>query len=103
MNTLSANLLEAPDDRIVERAIEEYTRDLRREYASRLRGVYLFGSRARGEHSRESDADIAVVLADVDYDFWTEKMRLADLAYDVIVATNVHVQGWPVSESEWNS
>ena len=31
-------------------------------YGERLRGVYLFGSRARGEADEESDVDILVVL-----------------------------------------
>jgi hypothetical protein len=74
---------------------------LRPVYGERLRGVYLFGSRARGDHTPESDADVAVVLADGDWDYWNEKMRLADLEYDTIIATGAEPQGWPVRESEW--
>jgi predicted nucleotidyltransferase len=81
--------------------VRNFAREVRRAYGSRLKGLYLFGSRARGDHSPESDADVAVVLADGDWRVWDEKMRLADIEYDIIVDSGVEPQGWPVSESEW--
>jgi len=47
-------------------------------YGERLRGVYLFGSWARGEGTEESDVDIAVVLDDVPNSFM-EMERTGDL------------------------
>src|SRR3989304_409697 len=35
---------------------------LRQAYGQRLRGVYLFGSRARGDHEPDSDVDVLIVL-----------------------------------------
>ncbi len=95
------DLLTLPDDATVDRALRDFADTLRPVYGERLRGVYLFGSRARGDHTPESDADVAVVLADGDWDYWDEKMRLADLEYDTIIATGAEPQGWPVRESEW--
>jgi uncharacterized protein len=46
--------------------------------------------------------DVAVVVNDPDWDFWNEKMQLSDIAYDVVMATGVDVQGWPVRVSVWN-
>jgi len=37
-------------------------------YASRLRGLYLVGSRARGDHRSDSDWDILIILDTCDYD-----------------------------------
>ena len=93
--------LEPPSDEAVMRAVEEFARTVRAAYGDRLQGLYLFGSRARGDHTRESDADVAVVLADSGWDFWAEKMRLADIEYDIIVETGAEPQGWPVRKSEW--
>jgi hypothetical protein len=35
-------------------------------------------------------------------DFWREKMTLADLAYEPIAASGIHLQGWPVALSAWD-
>jgi type I restriction enzyme S subunit len=47
-------------------------------YGERLRGVYLFGSWARGEGNEDSDVDIAVVLDEVPNSF-IEIERTGDL------------------------
>lgn len=84
----------APDDTIVDRAIEDYARAVREAYGSRVKGIYLFGSRARGDHNPESDADVAVVLSENDlWDRWREITRLSNLEYDIIVAPGADVQG----------
>ena len=90
-----------PDDEAVNRAIEAYAQAVREAYGERVKGIYLFGSRARGDHTPESDADIAVVLADGDWDYWAERMRLTDLEYDFLIDTGADLQAWPVSESAW--
>ena len=95
------DLMAPPDDMAVERALRDFARAVERTYGDRLRGIYLFGSRARGDHTPESDADIAIVLANGDWRRWDETMRIADLEYETIVATGAEPQGWPVSEREW--
>src|SRR5690606_32264185 len=81
------DLLTTPDDAAVERALRSFARAVEGMYGERLRGIYLFGSRARGDHRPESDADVAIVLADGDWQRWEETMRIADLEYDTIVTT----------------
>lgn len=100
--TVSDDPYAPPDDATVNKAIQEYARAVRDVYGPRLKGIYLFGSRARGDHTPESDADVAVVLDDADWNFWKEKLLLADLSYPMIVESGAHVQGWPVPERDWN-
>ena len=43
--------------------LQELKHGLEALYGERLRGVYLFGSHARGEADAESDVDVAVVVS----------------------------------------
>lgn len=45
------------------RLVREFRERLAEVYGERLKGVYLFGSYARGEATEDSDIDVAVVLA----------------------------------------
>ncbi len=82
--------------------LEEFVSSVERAYGARLRGIHLFGSRARGNARPDSDYDVAVVLNDLG-DFWTEKMRLADIAYDQLLARDIHVQAHPFGLNEWTA
>lgn len=44
------------------RLVGEFRKELQRIYGERLKGVYLYGSYARGEADEDSDIDVAVVL-----------------------------------------
>lgn len=100
MSTME-EILRPPTEAEVTKALALFADAIRGAYGDRLAALYLFGSRARGDHEPHSDADVAVVLVDEDWRYMPEKMRLADLACDVIVETGVHVQGWPVSGKTW--
>ena len=59
----------------------------------------LYGSRARGDHTPDSDADIAVVLKQgtPDKEARTDAaLDWAGIAFDVLMETGVMVQGFPV-------
>lgn len=84
-------------------ALAEYVAAVRRHYGPRLVDVLLFGSRARGDARPDSDADVAVILEDGDWQFWTEKMRLAGLAYDILLEHDLYIQPWPFPRSAWES
>ena len=58
--------------------------DLRLEYA------ILYGSRARGEERPDSDADLALILAEGEGD-WQLVGSLSELAYDVFLERGILV------------
>jgi predicted nucleotidyltransferase len=59
-------------------------------YGERIERVVLFGSRARGDETDESDYDIAVFLYDMK-DRWRELHRLADLRLRLLGEAKVFV------------
>ncbi len=64
-------------------------------------GLMLFGSRARGEHARDSDADVAVLLRGSHQRLLPTKLAMADDAFDVLLETGVRIQPLPIWEDEW--
>jgi predicted nucleotidyltransferase len=68
--------------------------DLRVEHA------ILYGSRARGEGRPDSDADVALIVAE-GADDWQIVGQLAELAYCVFLDTGILIQPVPISISHW--
>ena len=61
----------------------------------------LFGSRARLDYSKDSDADIAILISDDIGEFVDTKLRLDDYAYEVLLDTGIRIQPLPIWEVEW--
>lgn len=62
--------------------------------------VLLYGSRARGDFTPDSDADVALILPHGAHD-WRLLWMLSGLAYDVFVDTGIMIQPVPVSSRDW--
>lgn len=85
------------------------TRRAARAFLDRLEGKYavtdaiLYGSRARGDHRSDSDADIAVVLqGKPSKRARTEAaVEWAGIAFDVLMETGVKVNGFPFWAAEF--
>jgi predicted nucleotidyltransferase len=66
-----------------------------------VEGAVLFGSRARGSHRADSDADVAVLLHGERGPFVATKLGLADIAYDLLLETGIRIEPLPIWEDEW--
>jgi predicted nucleotidyltransferase len=66
----------------------------------RLERAILFGSRARGEHKPDSDADLALILHERGNDGQT-LMMLAGLAWYVFLDTGIMIQPVPIATEDW--
>jgi len=66
----------------------------------RVEQAILFGSRARGEHRPDSDADVALILRECG-DVWEAVGLLAGLAYYVFVESGIMIQPVPIAIEDW--
>jgi len=96
------DILSPPGKADVGRALELFAASVNAAYGDRLSGLFLFGSRARGNHEPFSDADVAVILTDQNWELVREARRLARLAHEVLIETGVEVQALPVSREAWD-
>jgi len=63
--------------------------------------TFLFGSRARQSHREDSDVDIAVVLHGASGHRIDETLKMADIAFDVLLDTGIMIEAIPFWEDEW--
>jgi len=69
-------------------------------YGDRLKGVYLYGSRARGDARPDSDVDVAVVLDDFESPHATRRM-MSHLVADLCLESDLHLSAMPIREADW--
>ena len=63
-------------------------------YGDRLERVVLFGSRARGDFTAESDYDVAVFICDMS-SWFDEVVRLADIGTEILFETGAVISAKP--------
>ena len=97
-NTAKAESALAALDAATERAGRAFLRRLEGKYPL-IEGV-VFGSRARGDHRADSDADVAVILRGKRGDRYKVSGDMAEIAFDVMLETGVFVDPLPLWEDE---
>ncbi|EGP47111.1 nucleotidyltransferase domain-containing protein [Achromobacter insuavis] len=86
-------------DRDTEKAAHRFLALIASRYD--MAGAIVYGSRARGTHRPDSDADIAVLLRGAPRRFLTAKLDMADAAFDVLLETGILVSPLPIWLDEW--
>jgi len=84
----------------VEPILQQLKQRLQELYGERLKGLYLFGSHARGEASADSDIDVAVILDDFksvgeEIRRWSKVRTKLSLRYECVIALV------PIREADW--
>lgn len=69
-------------------------------YRSQLKGLYLFGSYARGTQEPESDLDVLIILDSFE-DYGAEIRRTGKLISDLSLENDLSIGTVFVRESEW--
>ncbi|MBP8144784.1 nucleotidyltransferase family protein [Pseudorhodoferax sp.] len=88
-----------PIDAATETAVRRFASMLEGRFP--VAGVILFGSRARNTHRPDSDADVAVLLKGEHQRLLPITFALSDLAYDVLMETDVNITPLPVWHDHW--
>ena len=86
-------------DEPTRQAVKQFYESIKADFP--VKAVLLYGSRARGDHHPDSDADVAVLLDGVHLPFWDTKLKMSDAAYDVLLATGINISPLPVWLDEW--
>jgi predicted nucleotidyltransferase len=81
------------------RAVEQFRQRIGADFAAKA--LIVFGSRARGDHRPDSDADVAVLLEGAHQPFLDTKLRMSDVAYDVLLDTGINISPIPIWMDEW--
>lgn len=86
-------------DPATERVARSFLTEVKRQYD--VAGAYVFGSRARGDATPESDTDVLILLHGLPGRRTHEAMTMADIAYDIMLKTGMRLEVLPLWESEW--
>jgi len=82
-------------------ALTQFCKEMDDLYKDRLKKIVLFGSRARGDSTDESDYDLAVFLTDLDK-IEVEVSRISDVETAILYDTGKVINGLPLNASSWN-
>jgi uncharacterized protein len=95
-------MVEAVSGRTIEPEIASLLADpkrrLERRFGDRFVALYLFGSRARGDHEPDSDVDVAVILDQKLPQSFEVTREILEDTYDLLMETGFYIQPWPLEK-----
>jgi len=86
----------------VQKLMRELKDGLMSIYGDRLKGVYLYGSYARGDYRPGSDVDVMILLQNY-RNYWNEQKKISQLASDISLAYDLTVSCIFIKESQWKN
>lgn len=87
-------------DKHITALMKELKLGLQELYGPRLKGLYLYGSYARGEENEESDVDVLIILDRID-SYGDEVDQTGYLASDLSLKYEVTISRVFVSQRDW--
>jgi predicted nucleotidyltransferase len=88
--------------RVTQETLVKLKSTLTKIYGNRLKGLYLYGSFARGDERSGSDLDVAMVLDGFERP-WFEIQRTSQLVSELSLEYGITVSLIPVRISDWDA
>jgi uncharacterized protein len=88
------------DEKITNSIVQRCKEALSRYYGSRLQGVILYGSVARGAADQASDIDLLVLLSPP-FDYFAELRQVIDLLYPIQLESEQLISAKPALASDY--
>ncbi len=81
------------------KAISVFKERLQKNWGGKISRLCLFGSRARGEGSEDSDIDVLILLKEAPYSL---RGQIFEIAADLLVEYDVEISPLVMSEAHFN-
>lgn len=88
------------DKKAVRSLVQKCKETLAQHYGSRLKGVILYGSIARGEARPDSDIDLLILLSPP-LDYFMELRQIVDLLYPIQLESEQLISAKPALASDY--
>jgi uncharacterized protein len=88
------------EEKIVGQIVQKCKEVLSRYYGSRLKGLILYGSVARGEADLASDIDLLVLLSGP-FDYFVELRQIVDILYPIQLESEKLISAKPALASDY--
>jgi uncharacterized protein len=88
------------EEKIVNSVVRKCKEVLSQCYGSRLKGVILYGSMARGEAGPASDIDLLVLLSPP-FDYFAELRQIVDVLYPIQLESEQLISAKPALASDY--
>jgi predicted nucleotidyltransferase len=88
------------EEKIVNSIIQKCKEALSLYYGSRLKGIILYGSTARGEAGPASDIDLLILLSPP-FDFFAELRQIVDVLYPIQLESEKLISAKPALASDY--
>ena len=93
-------IIKIMNEKIASSIVQKCKEYLSRYYGSRLKGVILYGSLARGKAGSESDIDLLVLLSPP-FDYFAELRQIVDLLYPIQLESEQLISAKPALVSDY--